>query len=264
MNYWIHNKLFRRVILGGIALGSLAAQSASDSVLPMVRPVESYVSTNGVPRQTRRLEEEELRNLLTDFLNEKLNQNGTEWELRFTRPWVAVTVPDEPLKLEILEPAADRITSTSIFRFEMRTGRQLVGTWQVPVHARLWREVLIAETALQRGQLLNDAAITHKRRDVLTLRDSLNELPLATATYELAESVPAGAPLTARAIRLRPVVSRGQTVNAIMRDNSMTISLKVEVLEGGVPGQMVRVRNLQSRRELRGKIQDEQTIVISL
>jgi flagella basal body P-ring formation protein FlgA len=35
-------------------------------------------------------------------------------------------------------------------------------------------------------------------------------------------------------------------------------------LEEGVPGQLVRVRNLQSRRELRGKVQDEQTIIISL
>jgi flagella basal body P-ring formation protein FlgA len=44
----------------------------------------------------------------------------------------------------------------------------------------------------------------------------------------------------------------------------MMITLKVEVLEEGVTGQMVRVRNLQSRRELRGKVEDEQTIAIPL
>ena len=120
------------------------------------------------------------------------------------------------------------------------------------------------QRALRRGQLLSDAALIHERRDVLTLRDPLYELPLVPLDYELAESVPMGAPLTARALRLKPVVFRGKTVDAIMRDNAMTISLKVEVLEEGVPGQLVRVRNLQSRRELRGKVQDEQTIAISL
>jgi flagella basal body P-ring formation protein FlgA len=134
----------------------------------------------------------------------------------------------------------------------------------MPVYARLWRKVVIAETALQRGQLLNDAPLILERRDVLTLRDPLYELPSALANYEMIESLPAGAPLTLRAFRLKPVVFRGKTVDAVMRDNSMTILLKVEVLEEGVPGQFVRVRNLQSRRELRGKVQDERTIAISL
>ena len=65
-------------------------------------------------------------------------------------------------------------------------------------------------------------------------------------------------------MRLRPVVARGQTADAVVRDGAMLISLKVEVLEEGAPGQMVRVRNPQSRRELRGKVQDEKTIAITL
>jgi flagella basal body P-ring formation protein FlgA len=65
-------------------------------------------------------------------------------------------------------------------------------------------------------------------------------------------------------MRLKPVLSRGQLADAIIRDGAMIISLKVEVLEEGVPGQVVRVRNPQSRRELRGKVLDEQTIAIAL
>jgi flagella basal body P-ring formation protein FlgA len=52
--------------------------------------------------------------------------------------------------------------------------------------------------------------------------------------------------------------------DAVIRDGAMIISLKVEVLEEAVPGQIVRVRNPQSHRELRGKVLDEQTIAIPL
>lgn len=251
-----------RVVLA-LVLGSGVGGVAADSASPVLHPGEASVSTNAVPRPPRHLEEAELRQLLTDLLNEAGGANGAEWELRFTRPWTPVSVPDEPLKVELLEPALNRITASSILRFEMRAGRRLVGVWQVPVHARLWREVVIAETALQRGQLLSEVAVAHVRRDVLALRDPLFELPLAAEAYELAESVPTGATLTTRSLRLKPVVFRGQTVNAIMGDSAMTIALKVEVMEEGVPGQLVRVRNLQSRRELRGKVKDEQTIAIS-
>ena len=100
---------------------------------------------------------------------------------------------------------------------------------------------------------------------MLTLRDPLCELPADAGAYEIAESrfeparrcppAPCGSARWCFAARL---------ADAIVRDGAMIISLKVEVLEDGVPGQMVRVRNPQSRRELRGKVLDEQTIVISL
>jgi flagella basal body P-ring formation protein FlgA len=197
-------------------------------------------------------------------LNQRPVPDGTEWDLRLTRPWTSVTVPDEPLAVEILEPSLDRLTATSILRFELRAGRQLLGSWQAPVQARLWREVLVARSTLQRGQPLNETDFARERRDVLGFRNALSVLPGDGADYQIAETVPLGTPLTARAVRLKPVVQRGQTADAVVRDGAMMISLKVEVMEEGAPGQIVRVRNLQSRRELRGKVLDEKTIAVAL
>ena len=215
-------------------------------------------------RPPRRLEEAELGSLLTAALNHRCGTEGAEWELQLTRPWTAVTVPDEPLAVEILEPALDHISATCILRFELRAGRRLVGVWQAPVQARLWREVLVARATLQRGHPLSETDFALERRDVLGLRNVLAELPADAAAYSSPRPCPCGVPLTARGVRLRPVVTRGQTADAVVRDGAMMISLKVEVLEEGVPGQMVRVRNPQSRRELRGKVQDERTIAITL
>jgi flagella basal body P-ring formation protein FlgA len=49
-----------------------------------------------------------------------------------------------------------------------------------------------------------------------------------------------------------------------VQDGVLNISMKVEVLEDGAPGQTVRARNVQSRRDLRGRVLDEKTILISL
>lgn len=228
---------------------------------PSIRPADT--NALAVPR-THRLQEDELRALLTNLLNQKSGGGGAEWELRLTRPWTPVTVPDEPLSVELLEPSLNRITSTCILRFELRAGHDLLGSWQAPVQAHLWREVLVAHSNLRRGQSLSDAEFLHERRDVLALRDPIGELPADLGAYELAESIPANATLTARALRLKPLVFRGQMADAVVRDGAMMISLKVEVLEEGLSGQVVRVRNPQSRRELRGKVQDEKTIAIIL
>jgi flagella basal body P-ring formation protein FlgA len=60
------------------------------------------------------------------------------------------------------------------------------------------------------------------------------------------------------------VVRRGQSVEAIARSGALSVSMRVEAMEEGAPGQLIRIRNPQSRREMRGKVQDENTVVIPL
>ena len=59
-------------------------------------------------------------------------------------------------------------------------------------------------------------------------------------------------------------MQRGQLVDGLVRDGTLNISLKVEVLADGLPGQTVRVRNPKTKREFHAKVQDEQTVVINL
>jgi flagella basal body P-ring formation protein FlgA len=248
--------------LAGTPAVCRAANNPSAALLPGVAATNAPASN--APRPARRLEEDELRGLLTAALNHQRGEDGTAWEFRLTRPWTPVAVPEEPLTVEILEPSPNHITSSCILRFELRAGQKSLRSWQAPVQARLWREVLVAHGSLRRGQLLREADFARERRDVLTLRNPLAELPAEGAAFELAETVPAGAALTSHAIRLKPVLARGQMADAVVRDGTMIISLKVEVLEEGTPGQVVRVRNPQSHRELRGKVLDEQTVAIPL
>ena len=63
---------------------------------------------------------------------------------------------------------------------------------------------------------------------------------------------------------MRAVVHRGQIAEALVRDGAISISLKVEVLEEGEPGQTVGVRNPVTRRQFRGRVLNEQTIQLLL
>jgi flagella basal body P-ring formation protein FlgA len=94
-------------------------------------------------------------------------------------------------------------------------------------------------------------------------RDYLTELPLENPYVEFRENVQAGTQITARTLRLRAIIKRGRQVDAVAKDEGLTISVRAEALEDGVPGQMVRLRNIRSKREFKGKVLDEQTVVVS-
>jgi flagella basal body P-ring formation protein FlgA len=217
-----------------------------------------------ITRCARPLGELELMEMLTTTLQRDHIKDTGELELRLGRTWTAIPVPDEALIMRILELPATGLSPNCILRFELRTASEMVGNWQVTVKAKLWREIAVARTALKRGDVLTRDDLVTERRDALALRNLFQNPFEQPGALELVQNLSAGSPLFLQSVRIKPVIQRGQIVEALIQDGLLAISVRVQVLEDGSPGQSVRVRNLQSKRELRGKVQDEQTILIPL
>jgi flagella basal body P-ring formation protein FlgA len=216
-----------------------------------------------ITRRARPYNESEIKEQLTTLLQNEYVKDKGELEIRFLRPWVPILLPDEPLTLKILNLPSTGITPNCIVRFELSTKREILGSWQAPVSAQVWSEAWVAKSPLRKDQLFSEADVARERRDVLSLREAL--LPAQPeGPLQIVDNIQAGAPLYQRSVRPRPVVFRGQVVEAQVMDGAMTVSLKVEVLENGAPGQFVRLRNVQSRREFRGKVRNDQTVVVVL
>jgi flagellar basal body P-ring formation protein FlgA len=214
-------------------------------------------------RRARPYNESEIRDQLTALLQNDYVKDKGELEIRFLRPWIPIVLPDEPLTLKVLNLPSTGVTPNCIVRFELSTKREILGSWQAPVSARVLSEVWVAKSPLRKDQIFAEADVARERRDILTLREAL--LPAQPeSSLQIVDNIQAGAPIFQRSVRPRPVVFRGQVVEAQVLDGAMTVSLKVEVLENGAPGQFVRLRNVQSRREFRGKVRNDQTILVAL
>lgn len=227
----------------------------------------AYASSlaDSTERSATVLDEVALRTLLTEVLQRDYVGDRGELELTLTRHWHPVTFTnDAPVELRVLELPTLGVTANFIVRFELRAGEQSLGVWQMPVMARIWRDVWVARRPLRRGELLAEADRAVERRDVLALSAPWPVSASDESNWELAENLPAGAPLLTRHVRPRTLVRRGQLVEAVVRHGPLAVSLKVEALEDGAAGQVIRVRNLQSRREFRGTVENETTIRVAL
>ena len=233
-------------------------------------PLRAEETTNApVPAPTaapteRTLDQSELTMLLTQTLQQEYVKDRGELELKLSQTWKDKKVSDAPLTVKITEMPTMGVVSSFIVRFELQNTNGSIGSWQLPVQAHVWRDAWVAHAMLKRGDSLADADITKERRDMLLVHEPLAEFPEDRSTLEIAEPVGIGAPLLARSVRLMPVVHRGQTVQALLEDGSLSIAMKVEVLEDGAPGQTIRARNKQSLKDIRGKVLNEQTIQVSL
>jgi flagellar basal body P-ring formation protein FlgA len=218
-----------------------------------------------ISRRSRKLAEDEVLRMLTATLQDQSVKDRGELELRFSRPWTAASVPDEELKIKIQDLPIQGLTPTSLLRFELQTrAGERLGPWQAVLQAHVWREVWVARSALARGRPLHESELTRERRDILMCREAPAEFELGQMDLEINEPVAAGTPLLMRSVKARPLVHRGQSVAAVIQDGALAISLKVEVLEDGAAGQVIRVRNPISRRDLHGKVLDTGRILVCL
>jgi flagellar basal body P-ring formation protein FlgA len=217
-----------------------------------------------VTRGARTLNEAEVRELLTATLQRDVVKDEGELELRFSRPWTPASVPDEPLTLQVIDLPLSGLAPNCLLRFDLMCGDERVGTWQLAAQARLWHDVPVAQTALKRGQGLRPTDVKAERRDRFLLREPVLNPASLSELSELTENLQPGQVVLARALRVRPAIARGRLVEACVQDGALCISLKVEALEDGSPGQIVRVRNPKTRREFTGQVQNENTILVVL
>jgi flagella basal body P-ring formation protein FlgA len=224
----------------------------------------NFVAAAEPARPMRAFTEADVLNLLTNALQRDYVKDRGELELNFTQSWTPPTLPDEPLTVKILELPTAGVTPNFIIRFQLCTTNENLGTWQAAVQAHVWRNVWVAHSTLRRGTPIAGADVANERYDVLKVREPLADFSPDDPNLELAEQVSAGVPLLERMLKPRTVIHRGQIANALVHDGALSVSTKVEVLEDGAPGQTIRARNLISRRDLSGRVLDDQTILISL
>jgi flagella basal body P-ring formation protein FlgA len=217
-----------------------------------------------ISRRVRQLCETETADMLRAALQRDYVGARGELEIHFSRPWAPVTVPDEPLSLHLTDVPSAGVAPNLVAGFELWCGKERIGSWQAPLQARVWRETPVAHSPVLRGELLQDADITLERRDVLMQHEACIPFPVTDRSLEAVSGMQAGSPVWSRLTRERPVLRRGQLVEGIFQQGPMTISLKVESLEDGAAGQTVRVRNPKTRRELYGKVQNQDLVLIAL
>lgn len=232
--------------------------------VPDLVPVWSGPERVRVIRRNRMLDEIEIKQMLTSVLQSEHVRERGELELRFVRPFAPIQTPDEALQLKVIDLPNSGVSPQFIARCELRAGDELISNFQINVNAKIWRDIWVARSQLLRGQPMTSADIGLERRDVLAFKDGLVTLPTDLTSYDIGENVPAGAIMTLRAFKQRPIIRRGKMIDAMIQDGSLQIAVKVEALEDGLPGQIVRVRNIKSRREFRGKVQDEETVAVAL
>ncbi|HTB84463.1 MAG TPA: flagellar basal body P-ring formation chaperone FlgA [Candidatus Sulfotelmatobacter sp.] len=217
-----------------------------------------------ISRRARTFGESDVLGLLTARLQNDYIKDRGQLELHLAQPWSPLVLPDEPLTLDVQDIPSLGVSPNFMVRFSLRTANETLGTWTANLHACVWREVCVASRQLTHGEPVTPQVFARERRDVLNIRENIADLSSETEMLETAEDVPAGGTILERMLKPLTVIHRGQSAEALVQDGSLSVKTKVQILDDGAPGEIVRARNTASNRDLTGKVLDAKTILVSL
>jgi flagella basal body P-ring formation protein FlgA len=184
-----------------------------------------------------------------------------ELQLDPVRVWGLPALPDgTPARLVVTEfPSA--LSSSMLLRCQLETGSAPLPPWSISVHAQLWADAWTTREPLETGALFDPARLEVHRCDMLHEHDAL-PATVNDRDYMLARSVPAGRALVWRDIVRRPLVRKGETIEVSAVDGSLTVTIKALAIQNGGRGDLVLVRNLESKKEFTAVVVDENHVQV--
>ena len=201
----------------------------------------------------------------------------------FAEPWLdelevqlaARFLPEGELTLEWARPrpaAAATPAALEILSFPTALAPQLVLRVRAAgegvavehnliVRAQLWRDGYALREPAAREESVQTNALEVVRFDALRDRDVVTAAEDLDLVY--VRSVPAGRLLTWRDVGRRPLVRRGQMIEVAATDGALTVTLRAIALADGGRGEVVRVRNPDSRKEFSAQVVAEARALVS-
>jgi flagella basal body P-ring formation protein FlgA len=171
-------------------------------------------------------------------------------------------LPEGRLELKLrTRPAADLRGTTSL-TVEAWVESVLVRAVSVPVRIGLLGEVLVAARPIPRGAILGPEDVRIERRELSTGQEPLQTIG-AALDRRATRNIAYGEAIHAGLLELPPLVRRGDMVLVSAEGRGVRAVLQAEAREDGRLGQVIRVRNLSSGREVYGRVDADRSVRVA-
>jgi len=161
-----------------------------------------------------------------------------------------------------LDECPDRPMSTMVLRCHLIGDGETLDDFSLLVHASVWRDGWFAREPLYNGMSLDPSMFDVHRVDCLQDRDAL-PVNVGIRSFIASRQVSTDRVLTWHDVALRPLVRKGEMIDVVAEDGMLVVTLKALALQNGAQGDLVTARNLESNREITGRVVGEDCIAIS-
>jgi flagella basal body P-ring formation protein FlgA len=195
---------------------------------------------------------------LEEFLRDRAASPDAVIEIPVLDSFAAESVgKTEELRTRFSTRAEQPFRGRVAVNVELLLGDRLLHSGVVSAYLRIDEKVFVPVRPLRRGEVLGEADFRSVARDASRLPfDTVREREQLLGR-RMTRSLRADEVLRASHVERVPVVGRGDRVTLVLESGAIQISSIGRAVEAGAVGDWIRVLNVDSRRELSGRVGED-------
>lgn len=224
---------------------ALCVGFAVETTSPAAGRTVSPAATAAVETVAPLSREQFLRDL-TQGLATHFNLEG-DLQLELPRGWMPPSQLAAQWRLELTEYPSSA-SSAMMVRCCLYGDGQSVAVSSLVLRATHNQEVWVARQPITAGSSFDSRGLDVRRVDMFRERDCL-PASVGDKNFLYTRSIPAGRLLSWRDLARRPLVRKGDLVDVSAGEGQLLVTLKALALENGAQGDVVSLRNPESRKD---------------
>ncbi len=140
------------------------------------------------------------------------------------------------------------------------------GGWKLllPVQIELFDDVLVLTRAVHKGQIIDSNLVKHQKQNISRLNNGYYSQKIELEGLEVGRNMRRGTILTPASLNPRLMVKSGQRVTLILDYKGLQIRSSGQALQSARRGDVIKVRNNQSRKIVEGVVSGEAQVRIQI
>lgn len=203
-----------------------------------------------------------VKEAIADFVRQRTDGLGMETTLKRVGYQGDLTLPAGEVSFEVAAPNRwegwGRANLALIVRVNDRVERNLT----IPVEVEALADTVVVLRTLERGDVIGPDDVTVQRRDVSSLTGRVYRSVDEVVGKRARVPVRASMPLKGDQLERVPLVKSGQLVTIIIDNQVMRLTATGKARGNGAEGDIVKVQNLGSLKEVPARVIDSGTVQV--
>lgn len=207
--------------------------------------------------------EQEVREAVTTFV--KNRTSGLGWDIRVRRTIISgdLKLPEGKIDYEIVAPQQWEGWGSISIAVLARQKDRVLRNIPVRVDVEALADTVVTLQQINYGELISAADVVLQKREI-TYNSHLAARTIDEVVGKKSRTtLRANQPVRADQVERVPLVKSGQIVTIVAENDVMKISVSGKARSSGAEGDMIRVQNLTSLKEIPARVIDASTVQVA-
>ena len=207
----------------------------------------------------------ELQGIFTEIIRQNVPEHIEEVRISgFASEPASLPVPDGTVSYRLVNKFHSASPGKKIITALILVNGRECGQVKMYGNLNFWGTVVFASRPLSRNSIIAAGDIETDFRDISMLGAGVIKQPDLAIGKQLGKSLRPGDVVFNHQLKNHTLVKRGDQVTILAKSGGLQVSAPGEVKNPGAAGDIVRVKNLMSRRILQARVIDEGVVEVDL